>query len=83
MTSFGRFLFSAGGYPLTGEVGGEGEVVSVAGRAAVVLSCTHVIASIHAAAHLAIMWPFVARGMPMYVATRTRLVRDVPVFGRM
>ena len=43
MTSFGRFLFSAGGYPLTGEAVGEGEVVSVAGRAAVVMSCAHVI----------------------------------------
>ena len=43
MTNFGRFLFSAGGYPLTGEAVGEGEVVSVAGRAAVVMSCAHVI----------------------------------------
>ena len=39
--------------------------------------------SIHAAAHLAIMWPFVARGMPMYVEARMRLVLKVLFFDRM
>ena len=43
VTRFGCFPFSTCGYPMAGEVGGEGEVVSLAGHAAVVASCTHVI----------------------------------------
>ena len=43
----------------------------------------HMSSSIDAAAHLAIMWPFVAHGMPVCVATRMRLVRKVPFFDRM
>ena len=43
----------------------------------------HMSSSIDTAAHLAIMWPFVAHGMPVCVATRMRLVRKVPFFDRM
>ena len=68
MTSFGRFLFSAGGYPLTGEVRWEEKERWYRSLSNPRWFChAHMSQRIHAAAHLVIMWPFVARGMPMCV----------------
>ena len=69
VTRFGCFPFSTCGYPMAGEVGGEGEVVSLAGMPRL-LHHAHMSSIIHGAAFLATAWPFVAHGMPVCVATR-------------